>query len=72
MCEDPLQDEQLAIVEGLIGDMVAAMGDVEDTLLYEQLAAELGQAIERGAAGASILNAELLVADGWLPDDGTP
>jgi aspartate-semialdehyde dehydrogenase len=49
--------------------MTVSVGRVRADPIGDVRMVACGHNTIRGAAGASILNAELLVADGWLPDD---
>jgi aspartate-semialdehyde dehydrogenase len=49
--------------------MTVSIGRVRPDPIGDVRMVACGHNTVRGAAGASILNAELLVADGWLPDD---
>lgn len=51
------------------GGMTVSVGRVRPDPIGDVRLVACGHNIVRGAAGASILNAELLVATGWLPDD---
>lgn len=51
------------------GGMTVTVGRVRPDPLATLRLVACGHNTVRGAAGASILNAELLVAEGWLPDD---
>jgi aspartate-semialdehyde dehydrogenase len=52
------------------GGMTVSVGRVRADPIGDVRLVACGHNTVRGAAGASILNAELLVADGWLPDGG--
>ncbi|HUF29701.1 MAG TPA: aspartate-semialdehyde dehydrogenase [Gemmatimonadaceae bacterium] len=52
------------------GGMTVSVGRLRADPIGDVRMVACGHNTVRGAAGASILNAELLVADGWLPDDG--
>ncbi len=54
------------------GGMAITVGRVRPCPLLGQKFIVLGHNTIRGAAGASILNAELLLARGWLGSDGRP
>jgi aspartate-semialdehyde dehydrogenase len=47
--------------------MTVTVGRVRADPIYDVRMVACGHNTIRGAAGASVLNAELLVADGWLP-----
>jgi aspartate-semialdehyde dehydrogenase len=51
------------------GGMSVSVGRVRSDPIADLRLVACGHNTIRGAAGASILNAELLVADGWLPDE---
>jgi aspartate-semialdehyde dehydrogenase len=51
------------------GGMTVSVGRVREDPIGDVRMVACGHNTVRGAAGASVLNAELLVADGWLPDD---
>lgn len=52
--------------------MSVSIGRVRRDSIGDVRMVACGHNTVRGAAGASILNAELLVADGWVPDVRTP
>ncbi|HEY7348415.1 MAG TPA: aspartate-semialdehyde dehydrogenase [Ktedonobacterales bacterium] len=54
------------------GGMAITIGRVRPCPILGQKFIVLGHNTIRGAAGAAVLNAELLLARGWLGDDGRP
>ncbi len=54
------------------GGMSVSIGRVRGDSIGDVRMVACGHNTVRGAAGASILNAELLVADGWVPDEVAP
>ena len=54
------------------GGMTVSVGRVRPCPVLHYKLVALGHNTIRGAAGAAILNAELLAADGWLADGVTP
>ncbi|MCX6549717.1 MAG: aspartate-semialdehyde dehydrogenase, partial [Acidobacteria bacterium] len=57
---------------GREGGMAVSVGRVRRCPVLDYKLVALGHNTVRGAAGAAILNAELLAADGWLVDGVTP
>jgi aspartate-semialdehyde dehydrogenase len=51
------------------GGMTVSVGRIRPCPIFGLKLAALGHNTIRGAAGAAILNAELMVADGWVEDD---
>jgi aspartate-semialdehyde dehydrogenase len=56
----------------LEGGMAVSVGRIRRCPILDTKLVALGHNTVRGAAGAAILNAELLAADGWLVDGVTP
>ncbi len=71
LCEAPTRPQPRLDADAG-GGMSVSIGRLRSCPLFHARFVVLGHNTVRGAAGAAILNAELLAADGWLGDGVTP